>query len=72
MYPDNSISQEQLTPAYIAAGVILLCIVTVLTMRHLHQRHHHFKNLERRILEAADDVDEAGEHYFIMRTSEGR
>ena len=72
VHPDDTLISEKFIPIYVAAGVIFVCVVTIVTLLLLQRRHQSFKNLEQRILQAAEEVDEDGEHYFVMRTSDNR
>ncbi|XP_052767193.1 uncharacterized protein LOC128207991 isoform X2 [Mya arenaria] len=73
----DSISQEEnektrLTPVYASVGV-LLCVVTILSITwFLVHRRRGYKHLERRLLEGLEEIDEDGEHYFIMRPANTR
>lgn len=71
MFVFISESEQQLTPLYITGGCLIVIILIACGFRYL-LRHHHFKHLERRLIEVDEDVSEDGDHYFIMRPSNNR
>lgn len=70
MHSDGLLSPGQITLISVIASITLLVTMATVAMRYCYHRRQHFKNLERRLLEVGEEVDENGEHYFVMRNSE--
>ncbi|KAL4238511.1 hypothetical protein ACF0H5_003219 [Mactra antiquata] len=64
---NNGINLKIILPVCIGAGILICIVVITGTMKWLRS-HKNFKNLEER-LAITEEIDENGDHYFVMRPS---
>ena len=59
-------SADPSKPIFITIGILATVAMVIISLVVLRRRQG-YKYLERRSLISADDVDENGDHYFVMR-----